>query len=152
MRRFLFLGILVSLFTGCSTPYKEASGLGNLGVKATIIDENVFEVTSRINGNTPPYLRREYSIKKAAETSLKLGCTYFVAVGNEAQAFSDVSKKVSTGLKVLENGALVYTSKSGTQYKVINPKGMVVKYVCFNEKPNAVLPGLVFNAKYVLQS
>ncbi|MCH2071454.1 hypothetical protein OHW25_04805 [Acinetobacter baumannii] len=150
--RLILLTLISTLIVGCSTSYKEASGIGNLGVKATIIDDNVFEVTSRINKNTPPYLRREYSIKKAAETSLKLGCTYFVAVGNIRQSFSQTPEKISSGLQRLNNGALVYTSKTGTQYNVVNPNGMVVKYVCFNEKPEAVLPGLVFNAKYILQS
>lgn len=151
MRIFL-LAVLAVIITGCATSYREAGGPGNLGVKATIIDDNVFEVTSRINKSTPPYLRREYSVRKAAETSLKLGCNYFVAVGNVRQSFTQASHLVNTGLQKLDNGSLVYVSKSGTQYNVVNPSGMVVKYVCFNDKPDMVLPGLVFNAKYVLQS
>lgn len=150
--RILLIGIITITLLGCATSYKNSSGINNLGVKSIIIDDNVFEVTSRINGYTPPYLRREYSIKKAAETAQKLGCTYFVAVGNTKQSFSQVSETVNTGLQKLGNGSLVYVSKSGTQYDVVNPNGMVVKYVCFNEKPDMVLPGLIFNAKYVLQS
>ncbi len=150
--RFILICLISSLTLACSTSYKEQSSQGGLGVKATIIDDNVFEITSRINRDTPSYLRREYSIRKAAETSQQLGCTYFVAIGNTNQSFIQPSGKVNSGLQSLSNGSLVYISRSGTAYSVINPHGMVVKYVCFNERPDTVLPGLVFNAKYVLQS
>ncbi|RRR16895.1 hypothetical protein CVV73_25450, partial [Enterobacter hormaechei] len=54
------------------------------------------------------------------------------------------------GLKTTPNG-VYYVSSAGTQYKLIKPSRNNT-YVCFNEKPNTVLPGLIYNVKYVLGS
>lgn len=37
-------------------------------------------------------------------------------------------------------------------YEIITPKKYNNTYICFNQKPNVVAPGLIFNANLVLDS
>lgn len=120
------------------------------GVEATIIDDNVFQVRASVNGYTHKSIANQYALRKAAEVSKSLGCSYFSAINNTSQSYNQNISKVDAGLKTTPNG-VYYVSSAGTQYKLIKPSRNNT-YVCFNEKPNTVLPGLIYNVKYVLGS
>jgi hypothetical protein len=143
------LAVLCTILAGCATPYKEFSLMG--GVKAVQIDDHVFDVASYVNGFSSWQTAHDHLLRKAAEVSLQAGCTYFVAVRNNEQSFSQPTEHVTEGLSRTSSGALVYRTASGTRYDVVKP-GMRNTIVCFNTKPNALLPGLVFNARYVMDS
>lgn len=144
------LPILFTLIiSACSTPYQSVGLMG--GVKVTRIDDNVFQVNSITNGYTSLQTEREYALRKAAETSLELNCTYFAAIDNSSQSFDAVPQNVTSGLVTLSNGQTVYISSSGTKYRLEKPASNST-FVCFNEKPNAVLPGLVYKAQLVIES
>ena len=135
---------------GCSTPYQELGLRG--GVKGIRLDDTIFEVRSSGNGFTRTETVYRYGLRKAAEMSLAAGCNYFVAIDNSSQHF-DVglsnNSNVNEGLSVV-NGNMVYMMK-GAVYNVVRPVTRKNIFACFKDKPNALVPGLIFNAKYVLE-
>ncbi|HGW3981557.1 hypothetical protein R4534_10710 [Acinetobacter baumannii] len=145
----IFLAALATVgLQACTTPYQEMGASG--GVEATIIDDNVFQVRASVNGYTHKSIANQYALRKAAEVSKSLGCSYFSAINNTSQSYNQNISKVDAGLMTTPNG-VYYVSSAGTQYKLIKPSRNNT-YVCFNEKPNTVLPGLIYNVKYVLGS
>ncbi|WP_155468028.1 hypothetical protein [Acetobacter pasteurianus] len=138
----------VALSMTACTPYKSLGIMG--GVKATQIDDHIFEVASYVNGFSSHQLEHDYLLRKAAEVSLQAGCTYFVAVGTNEQNFMQVPQGTTEGLLSTQSG-IVYVSSSGNAYRIVKPN-VVNTIACFNRKPTAVLPGLVYNAHYVLNS
>jgi hypothetical protein len=118
------------------------------------IDDKVFEVR---NNNTRGHNIRDAvlankMLSNAAKKSLSLGCDYFVATQNTKQSFNTPLGDISEGLTRLNNGQVVYKTGNGQVYTVTRPDSWVNVFVCFNQKPNALSPGLVFNAKYVADS
>lgn len=149
MKKFV-LGALMFALVGCSTPYQELGLRG--GVKGIRLDDTIFEVRSSGNGFTRTETVYRYGLRKAAEMSLAAGCNYFVAIDNSSQHF-DVglsnNSNVNEGLSVV-NGNMVYMMK-GAVYNVVRPVTRKNIFACFKDKPNALVPGLIFNAKYVLE-
>ena len=88
----------------------------------------------------------------AANKSAELGCEYFVATENSSQSFNTPQSEITEGLSRLNNGQVIYKTAQGQIYTVKRPAQDANVFVCFSEKPNALLPGLVFNTKYVKQS
>ncbi|WP_332606106.1 CC0125/CC1285 family lipoprotein [Acinetobacter sp. ESBL14] len=148
MKRILFVGLCVLGIQGCTTPYQKMGASG--GVESTIIDDNVFQVKASVNGYTQKSVATQYAIRKAAEVSQSLGCNYYSAINNTSQSYDQNTSKTNSGL-MTENGGVYYTTSAGTRYRIVKPSSRNT-YVCFNEKPDTVLPGLVFNIKYVLSS
>ncbi|WP_148304516.1 hypothetical protein [Acetobacter pasteurianus] len=140
--------LVASLFISACTPYKNLGLMG--GVKATQIDDHIFEVASYVNGFSSRQLEHDHFLRKAAEVSLNAGCNYFVAIGTSEQNFVQIPQGTSEGLVSTRSG-IVYVSSSGNAYRVIKPD-VVNTIGCFTKKPNLVLPGLVYNAHYVLKS
>ena len=148
MKKILFFSLLALGVQGCTTPYQNMGASG--GGESTIIDDNVFEVKASVNGYTQKSVATQYAIRKAAEVSKSLGCSYYSAINNNSQTYDQNTSKTNIGL-MTDNGGVYYTSSVGTRYRLVKPSSRNT-YVCFNEKPNTVLPGLVFNVKYVLSS
>ena len=146
MKKIFFISLLA--LQGCTTPYQNMGASG--GVESTIIDDNVFQVKASVNGYTQKSVATQYAIRKAAEVSKSLGCNYYSAISNTSQSYNQNVSKTNTGL-MTTSGGVFYVSSAGTQYKIIAPSSRNT-YVCFNDKPNTVLPGLIFNVKYVLSS
>jgi len=148
VKNFLFFSLLALGVQGCTTPYQNMGASG--GVESTIIDDNVFEVKASVNGYTQKSVATQYAIRKAAEVSKSLGCSYYSAINNNSQTYDQNTSKTNIGL-MTDKGGVYYTSSVGTRYRLVKPSSRNT-YVCFNEKPNTVLPGLVFKVKYVLSS
>ncbi|WP_410683914.1 CC0125/CC1285 family lipoprotein [Avibacterium paragallinarum] len=151
MRYILMLVVgLSSLLYGCATPYQEMGLRG--GVVGTRLDDTIFEVRSSGNGFTGTDTIYRHGLRKAAEMSLAAGCKYFVAINNTSQSFNvgvSGNSTVNEGLSLL-NGKLVYFM-NGATYNVIKPSTYKNTFACFNNKPTALIPGLIFNAKYVIE-
>lgn len=131
------------------------------GVKSNSvqIDDRVFEIRNTTSHNFflwgPTITHADVAnsmLAAAAKKALTLGCEYFVATQNLSQSFNTPQGNVSEGLSRLENGQVVYTTGRGQIYTVKRPDPKVNVFVCFNKKPDSLLPGLVFNAKYVAES
>jgi hypothetical protein len=120
---------------------------------AVQIDDRVFEVRTAGNvgsGATAPIAN--IMLSTAAKKALTMGCDYFVATENKSQSFNTPQGNVTEGLTRLNSGEVVYKTAQGQVYTVKRPDLRVNVFVCFNKKPDSLLPGLVFNAKYVAES
>ena len=148
MKLFLLSSLSIFILAGCTTPYQNMGASG--GVQSTIIDDNVFQVKASVNGYTQRSVATQYAIRKAAEVSQSLGCNYYSAINNTQQSYDQNISKTNTGLNSV-NGEIYYISSTGTKYRLIQPSNYNT-YICFKDKPNTVLPGLIFNVKYVLDS
>jgi hypothetical protein len=128
------------------------------GVKSNTvqIDDKVFEIrNTRIYGYGSQPSSADIAntmLSSAAKKSLTLGCEYFVATQNTSQSFNTPQGNVSEGLSRLDNGQVIYKTGQGQIYTVKRPDPAINVFVCFNKKPDSLLPGLVFNAKYVAES
>ena len=143
-----FITIISSLFLAACVTAPEL-------VTTTVqIDDRVFEVrNSNPRGHTiPSAVLANKMLSNASKKSLALGCEYFVATQNTSQSFKTPQGNISEGLSRLDNGQVIYKTGQGQIYSVIRPDPRVNVFVCFNQKPDALLPGLVFNAKYVAGS
>lgn len=141
--------ILTTVLMACATPYQTVGLRG--GYKVVQVDENVFQIGFSGNSYTSLEVQYDYALLAAAETSLKLSCEYFVAVDNTQQSFSVNQSDVSVGLIKGNDSSYAYRTNSGQVYKIVKP-GRKNTFVCFNNKPTAPLPGLLFNAKTVSRS
>ncbi len=150
MKKLILSLIMTTILTACSTPYQERGLRG--GVTGIRLDDTIFEVTSSGNEFTGKGAIYRYGLRKAAEMSLSAGCKYFVAIDNQSQSFNvGVSGKNVVNQELsLMNGNLVYMM-NGAAYNVIKPRTYKNTFACFNNKPNALIPGLIFNAKYVIE-
>lgn len=147
MKNVIYVTLCV-LVTACVT-------IASVTPQTVQIDDNVFETrnTVGITGNRPSIADLANTmLLSAASKSIELRCEYFVATENSSQSFRTPQGEVSEGLSRLSNGQVVYKTALGQIYTVKRPDPMANVFVCFSEKPNALLPGLVFNAKYVKQS
>lgn len=149
MKKLLCFLTFILFITACVPIYEH--GIRG-GIKSMHIDDRVFEVSWENNDYVSAGDVYRANLRKASELSLETGCQYFAAVENETQTFTvgTMNNQVTDGLKNID-GELIYVM-NGAIYRVIKPKAYRNTYVCFNEKPNALLPGLVFNAKYTLKS
>lgn len=83
----LAMGVILGLgLAGCATPYQESGFLG--GVSAMQVSSDTFVISGRGNGFTDSQTIQRYVMRKAAETTLSAGATYFVIVGAENQTRS----------------------------------------------------------------
>jgi hypothetical protein len=143
-----FIAFIFSLFlTACVTTPE-------LITTTVQIDDRVFEVrNSNPHGRTiQSAIYANKMLSSASKKSIALGCEYFVATQNASQSFKTPQGNISEGLSRLDNGQVIYKTGQGQIYSVIRPDPRVNVFVCFNQKPDALLPGLVFNAKYVADS
>lgn len=69
------------IFLGCSTPYQSVGFRG--GYFETKIDNDTFFVGFRGNGYTGAFTAKLYTMRRAAELTLKNGYTHFVEISND---------------------------------------------------------------------
>ena len=85
---------LVSLVTGCSTPYQRDGFRG--GYQDMLMAEDMFQVSFRGNGYTGSDRVQRYALRRAAELSLEKGFGYFVIVSDRPDSSSFVMHQSQT--------------------------------------------------------
>jgi hypothetical protein len=134
------------------------SGCASVSPKITQIDDRVFQVSTtvhsgyRINLDDSPEGIARVTLKAAANKSIELGCPYFSAINNDTQSFKITSAQTSEEFTRSGDGTVIYKSEEGQIFRIIKPSQRGNTYLCFRAKPNALLPGLIFNSKYVAES
>lgn len=66
---------------GCATPYQESGFMG--GVSAQRVTNDTFMVSAHGNGYTDQATIAQYTLRKAAETTLSAGYEWFIVVNSE---------------------------------------------------------------------
>jgi hypothetical protein len=134
-----------------------ATGCASIDHTVTRIDTEVFSVsTVAHNGaNNNPGEVTKVHLRSAAQTAKASDCSYFAAIDNTAQNFTQTHQQ-TTGDTFVHNrdGSVQYRTAQGQQYKIVKPRVQQWMrnntYVCFKDKPTAMLPGLIFNADLIV--
>jgi hypothetical protein len=69
---------MAAILSGCGTKYQEMGLTG--GVAAEPVMTDVYRIVARGNGYTPPDRVQDFTLLKAAETTLAAGGNFFVAL------------------------------------------------------------------------
>jgi hypothetical protein len=70
--------LMAAILSGCGTKYQEMGLTG--GVAAEPVMTDVYRIVARGNGYTPPDRVQDFTLLKAAETTLAAGGNFFVAL------------------------------------------------------------------------
>jgi hypothetical protein len=130
------------------------AGCAQIRHTVTQIDTDVFQVGTETYGGYGNTDISNAAVTRAAlvaaATAAKgIGCTYFAAINNTTQNFAQTQQQTTGDSFVRNNdGSVQYRTAQGQQYRIITPTRRST-YVCFKDKPTALLPGLIFNADLV---
>lgn len=134
------------------------SGCAQVTPKVTQIDERVFSVATTVYSGFSVGLDRSNegiaraTIRTAATTAQSIGCPYFAAINNDAQTFRPNAIKATEEFTKLPDGSYIYTAEDGVHFRVVKPAQRGGTFLCFKNKPTAILPGLIYNTDLVLSS
>ena len=135
----------MTLITGCAS----------VNHTVTQIDVDVFSVSTMVYGgfgnasNTPGNITKSH-LQRAGSTAQELGCTHFAAIDNAAQNVHRTGITViNEQFQQMQDGSVQYRTAQGQAYRIVKPKQRGNTFVCFKERPSAILPGLIFNAELV---
>lgn len=109
------LGALAVMLVGCATQYGDMGFAG--GVRADQMSANTYRIVSRGNGYTDSTATADFAMRKAAETTIASGNTWFIVMGREDQ--TGVSTSVSTTPTTTYGTATAYgntATYTGTTY------------------------------------
>jgi hypothetical protein len=134
------------------------SGCAQVTPKVTQIDERVFRVATTVYSGFSVGLDSSNegiaraTIRAAANTAQSVGCPYFAAINNDSQIFRPNSIKATEEFTKLPDGSYIYTAEDGVKFRVVKPSQRGGTFLCFKNKPTALLPGLIYNTELVLSS
>ncbi|WP_394497045.1 CC0125/CC1285 family lipoprotein [Shewanella sp. ENK2] len=160
--------LLVSsiLFSGCATTYQSNGFSG--GYSETQLDDNVFKVAFRSNGNTSKERVADFTLLRSAELTMQGGYKYFVIV--DANSYTSNSTYTTPTIATTNANTSTYgnaniygnnatynantygtatTTVSGGQTYNISKPSSSNTIVCFNEKPTT---GFSYNAEFIFKS
>jgi hypothetical protein len=132
-------------------------GCAQVTPTVTRIDEDVFQVRTTVYGgykfsldNSPEGIMNA-TLLAAAREAESIGCSYFAAIANDEQRIGMSSVQVTEGLAQQKDGTAIYKTSAGQIYRIVKPNSRGNTYACFKDRPTALLPGLLFNVKFMLQ-
>jgi hypothetical protein len=134
------------------------SGCAQVTPKVTQIDERVFRVATTVYSGFSVGLDSSNegiaraTIRAAANTAQSVGCPYFAAINNDSQTFRPNAAKVTEEFTKLPDGSYIYTAEDGVRFRVVRSAQRGGTFLCFKNKPTALLPGLIYNTDLVLSS
>ena len=118
MRRVATVAIAL-LLVGCATKYQDMGFTG--GVAAEPVMTDVYRIVARGNGYTSPDRVQDFTLMKAAETTIAAGGNYFVVLSEAdrtAVAAGQTPGFVSTNVV----GHTAFTTVTpGTSYNIVKP-------------------------------
>ncbi|CDZ62591.1 Hypothetical protein NGAL_HAMBI2605_20460 [Neorhizobium galegae bv. orientalis] len=137
-RKIAMIVALAGMLAGCQTQYQEMSFTG--GVSAMPITGDTYRIVSRGNGYTDATTVQDYSLLKAAETTLSTGNTHFLMLtGNDATRTS--VGQTSGYMQTHVYGNTAYSTYTpGMTYNIVKPgQDLIIKL--FNTSKGPVPPG-----------
>ncbi|MFT4183628.1 MAG: hypothetical protein QM636_17115 [Rhizobium sp.] len=137
-KKAVLLLALTNFCVGCQTQYQEMGVTG--GVTAMPITSDTYRIVSRGNGFTDRITVQDYSLLKAAETTLATGNTHFMVVtGSDATSVSVGQTAGYMQTNVIGNTAYS-TYMPGSTYDIVKPgQDLIIKL--FNAAKGPVPPG-----------
>lgn len=113
------LVVLSLAMGGCQTPYQEIGATG--GVSAFAITNDTFRISSRGNGYTDPTLVQDYSLLKAAETTLQSGGTHFLVITGKDTTNRSFGQTPGTFNTNVYGNTTFTTYNPGITYDIVKP-------------------------------
>jgi hypothetical protein len=146
--------VLVLTCAGCATSYHSSGFTG--GFSDTQLAPDLFRVTFRGNGYTPPDRSQDLALLRAADLTMEKGYSQFAIVdesnSTRTQTFTTAGHARTTGTATIYGSNATYSSyttyKPGQTFTFYKPStGLLVQ--CFKEKPDGVF---TFDAAFLQQS
>tara|TARA_R110002020_G_scaffold161283_3_gene346238 strand:- start:3247 stop:3729 length:483 start_codon:yes stop_codon:yes gene_type:complete len=149
IRRLVMVLGAAALLGACSTTYSEMGAMG--GVMAAPVTNDTFRISARGNGYTDATTIQDYSLLKAAETTLGAGKSHFqILSGNDVTRTAEVQTPGTFNTNFFGNTAFT-TYNPGYSYDVVKP-GEDLLIRVFTPARNAALPPNSFPAQEVFDN
>ncbi len=111
--------LVATILGGCATKYQEMGFTG--GVTAEPVMTDVYRIVARGNGYTSPDRVQDFTLLKAAETTIAAGGNYFVILG-EADRTAVMSGQTPSTAQTSVIGHSAFTTVTpGVNYNVVKP-------------------------------
>ena len=143
------LTVTTALLAGCQTPY-QAPGLTG-GVSAVPITNDTFRISARGNGYTDASTVQDYTLLKAAETTLAQGATHFMVMGANDATRNEVGSTPGTMQTNVYGNTAFTTYNPGVTYNIVKPGQDVIIQVLKLAVGAAPPPG-AFNAQEIFNN
>ena len=140
MRSVIFTTVFATLLvvTGCSTPYQSMGFRG--GVEAQQITSDTYRIVARGNAYTSPTQIQDYTLLRAAETTVASGSTHFLIItGSDASRANVVTSPGFATTSVVGQTAIT-TWTPGSADLVIRPGSDTIIRVL---PPGPPVPGAI---------
>jgi hypothetical protein len=146
MRGIAGLAVAVAL-AACSTTYGDMGQINGGGVAAAAITSDTFRISARGNGMTDPVVIQDYSMLKAAETTLAAGQTHFAVISSRDATVGSTYRTSSTYTATAYGGIF----SPGQNYNIVQP-GEDLMIRVFTPDPGTSLPPNSFRAQEVFDA
>ncbi|WP_127144279.1 CC0125/CC1285 family lipoprotein [Pelagibacterium montanilacus] len=140
--------LMLVAIQACSTTYGDMGAMG--GVAAVPITSDTYRISARGNGFTDPTTIQDYSLLKAAETTLQNGHTHFGVVSSADASRTSLGQTPGTMQTNIYGNTAYSTFTPGTTY-TINQPGEDLLVRIFTPGPGQSASG-AFKAQEVFDS
>ncbi|SMQ65746.1 hypothetical protein SAMN06295905_1306 [Devosia lucknowensis] len=147
-RLFAVLGT-AAVLCACSTTYSDMGLAG--GVSASPVTSDVYRISSRGNGFTDATTIQDYSLLKAAETTLSAGKTHFIILSGNDTTRVSTQRTAGTMYTNFYGNTAYSTYSPGYSYNIVKP-GEDLMIRVFTPGPREQLPVSAFRAQEVFDS
>lgn len=145
LARFTLLALVALSLASCQTKYQDMGATG--GVTAMPITSDTYRIVSRGNGFTDRVTVQDYSLLKAAETTLSTGNTHFLVVTGDDATRHEVGQTAGSMQTSVIGNTAYSTYNPGTSYDIEKPgQDLIIKL--FNAAKGPVPPS-AYSAKEV---
>ncbi len=111
--------LLLLILQACSTTYGEMGASG--GVSASAITSDTYRISARGNGFTDPTTIQDYSLLKAAETTLEKGHTHFAIISSADASRTSIGQTSGTMQTNVYGNYAYSTYTPGSTYTIVKP-------------------------------
>lgn len=132
--RIVAIAAVSLLLAGCQTQYQEMGATG--GVTAMPITSDTYRIVSRGNGFTDSITIQDYTLLKAAETTLSTGNTHFLRVAANDATSTAVGQTAGYMQTNVYGNTAYSTYMPGSTYTIVKPgEDLIIKLFNANSGP-----------------
>lgn len=149
MLRIIALGACAFMLVACATKYQEMGFTG--GVEAEPVMTDVFRIVAHGNGYTSPDRVQDFTLMKAAETTLSAGGNYFVIVNESDRTNVEAGQTPGMASTNIIGHTAITTYSPGVNYNIVKP-GEAVLIRVLRVKPGETPPPGAFPAQDIVNT
>jgi hypothetical protein len=145
----LFIVLVAATLCGCATKYQDMGFTG--GVTAEPVMTDVYRIVARGNGYTSQDRIQDFSLMKAAETTLAAGGSHFVIVDQSNRTKVDVGQTPGIAQTNVVGNTAFTTYTPGTTYNIVKP-GEALLIRVLRLRPGETPPPAAFAAQDIVNT